>query len=376
MKIPKDLRFTCRACGSCCVGTNIGPVSREVVKGLRGDIARELKAEIGWDGPLFYLIDYLEGEILMCQIKNGACIFLGENGGCLIHRKYGSEKKPEVCRLFPYRPIKTPLGLYIGLNTECREILDASNGEEISAEHIKGLLPFFERYIRKIPDRCKMFGEEEVTFEQYQTLEDNILQYCDSLNWIELQGRVIDLIKGWLALKGIGWEQEGGGIDALFGFLNKLENELIRLCKTIKAEDGVRPIILDIEPVYKAISLASEILAQALDFKVQRRVARFADIHFRAWWRGKDCLLYPDIVSGAGVFPLKWILISLCATAKAQSLLRNLPTERDFLDAGVLVSGLIRNQKIINLLGLLKDDISQVFMFDFGWSRMFQEIIS
>lgn len=55
------------------------------------------------------------------QIRPQGCCFLKENR-CQIHSQHGPKAKPRTCRQFPFLPLQTPDGIFIGLSFVCRAV--------------------------------------------------------------------------------------------------------------------------------------------------------------------------------------------------------------------------------------------------------------
>src|SRR5579859_2179645 len=51
--------------------------------------------------------------------STGACVFLGENGRCRIHAKFGSSAKPLACRIYPFVLIPAGDHWRVGLRFAC-----------------------------------------------------------------------------------------------------------------------------------------------------------------------------------------------------------------------------------------------------------------
>lgn len=54
---------------------------------------------------------------------DGRCEFLGEDTRCLLHRHFGEEAKPAMCRLFPYTFTTTPSGVYASVSFSSSGVL-------------------------------------------------------------------------------------------------------------------------------------------------------------------------------------------------------------------------------------------------------------
>jgi hypothetical protein len=57
----------------------------------------------------------------MLNFSSGACIFLGSDRLCRLHKAYGAESKPLPCRLFPYRAVRTETGTRLTVSPRCFE---------------------------------------------------------------------------------------------------------------------------------------------------------------------------------------------------------------------------------------------------------------
>lgn len=109
MVMAKGLRFTCRQCGDCC---------RDFPVSLSEPETQRLDA-IDWSGILgdhglhvweHATLGGARGTYLKRRRPDGACIFLGQDSLCEIHRHHGEAVKPLACRLFPFTFVAGPEG--------------------------------------------------------------------------------------------------------------------------------------------------------------------------------------------------------------------------------------------------------------------------
>lgn len=107
-------RFQCCACGSCCVGWAV-EIDPPAEKRLAAALATkphprwgaEVPADTGKDGRRWLRKD------------GDRCVFLTEENLCWIQREVGVEAMPEICRTFPRRVSRTPLGDLLTLGFSC-----------------------------------------------------------------------------------------------------------------------------------------------------------------------------------------------------------------------------------------------------------------
>lgn len=143
VNLDPTLRHRCVRCGSSCLNVDIGPVPDESLKvieahGLyRGDAesaAELVETRITADGPV-RVFDHIDG----------ACVML-DGDACALHAAAGAEAKPPGCRQFPYTLTRTPDGLDVGLQAECKSMGAAlAAGAEVAlADHAAALAELAE----------------------------------------------------------------------------------------------------------------------------------------------------------------------------------------------------------------------------------------
>ncbi len=86
-------RFQCAGCTRCC---------RELVVHLF-DVDRERIDQRGWRDRLGVEPYVRLGQSwVLNKHADGACVFLTDEGQCMIHAKYGYQAKPLACQLYPF----------------------------------------------------------------------------------------------------------------------------------------------------------------------------------------------------------------------------------------------------------------------------------
>ncbi|MEA2064232.1 MAG: YkgJ family cysteine cluster protein, partial [Gemmatimonadota bacterium] len=101
--------YNCQACGTCCRQWTIYLDQAEV---------KRLTA-INWVALARRLENVAVVEEVippgeanprpaLARKQDGSCVFLEEDGLCLVHRHRGFHVKPLPCRMFPFRLIDTP----------------------------------------------------------------------------------------------------------------------------------------------------------------------------------------------------------------------------------------------------------------------------
>lgn len=126
--IPEGTRFTCHGCGMCCRSYGIVPISdeeRATITARAAELAPHVKTpESGWflekrgkeeENQPFH------GWSIAHQ-PDGSCIFLDDDGLCLVHKRLGIEAKPQTCRQFPLKFTARPDGLVVTIRPECETL--------------------------------------------------------------------------------------------------------------------------------------------------------------------------------------------------------------------------------------------------------------
>jgi hypothetical protein len=67
------------------------------------------------------------------MLKDGACVFLGEDRLCAVHKEIGPSAKPIGCTQFPFIMRPTPDGVFVGVSFYCSAV-QANHGRPL-AEH-------------------------------------------------------------------------------------------------------------------------------------------------------------------------------------------------------------------------------------------------
>jgi lysine-N-methylase len=121
-------RWSCHQCGVCCRGS-IVPLSNE-------DMARLI--EQGWHArPEFQhvqtTVPYPGGGRQLGKRADGSCVFLQDDGLCLIHKELGFDAKPLICRMFPLQLIPHEKDAVLTLRRACPSAA-ADKGQQLGEQ--------------------------------------------------------------------------------------------------------------------------------------------------------------------------------------------------------------------------------------------------
>lgn len=96
-----DQSWTCTGCGKCCTMWDI-PVTLE-------EKTRIEKLNIpGFDfkNEEFFIANKRFGNLFLIKKRDNKCVFLGDDGLCIIHKLHGEPVKALACRLYPFHILK------------------------------------------------------------------------------------------------------------------------------------------------------------------------------------------------------------------------------------------------------------------------------
>ena len=102
--------------------------------------------------------------------KDGACVFLQDDGLCRIHAKFGEDAKPLACRIYPYAFHPMGSKITVGLRYSCPSVV-ANKGKAV-AEQLQDLKKYAKGVV---PDNYKQ------TFPPNVTPKDSSLEWPDIL---------------------------------------------------------------------------------------------------------------------------------------------------------------------------------------------------
>lgn len=175
---PPDHRYDCGSCTKCCRtvwNVHVSPPAYDAIVGT--PLFERMKAEHGRD-PVY--MDEVHGEKTALALVNaGGCIFLAPDRLCSVHRELGVKAKPLGCREFPFLPVPTPDGVFVGLSYYCSAV-QAGHGRPVEAHaaEIEGMLGEY-RYERVGFDPIPLDARHQISWTAYKQLEAFVRQRLD-----------------------------------------------------------------------------------------------------------------------------------------------------------------------------------------------------
>ncbi len=126
------MNYDCVRCGRSCGEFIDISVDREMAEKINALPLEQLKDVPDPAGPV---VDnpYYKGDLMMRLDKQGVCCLRNGQKLCSIHAAFGYDSKPRACRLFPFRFINTPGGVFAGVSFVCTAV-QANSGPPINEQ--------------------------------------------------------------------------------------------------------------------------------------------------------------------------------------------------------------------------------------------------
>lgn len=132
-------RWSCHQCGHCCRGSLVYLSDAEVARIKQQDWENDSKLR---GQRTMVATGSRTRPFRLAHRADGACVFLGDDGLCRIHAKFGYEAKPTICQVFPLQLVPQDRQSILTTRRACPSA-GADSGVDIK-EH----LPFIKQLIR------------------------------------------------------------------------------------------------------------------------------------------------------------------------------------------------------------------------------------
>lgn len=134
-----DQRWSCHQCGHCCRGS--------LVYLSEAEVARIKEQQWGSDAVLgdqriMVATGNRARPYRLAHRADGSCVFLGDDGLCRIHAKFGYEAKPTICQVFPLQLVPQDKQAVLTTRRAC-----PSAAADLGVP-IKDHLPFIKQLVR------------------------------------------------------------------------------------------------------------------------------------------------------------------------------------------------------------------------------------
>jgi lysine-N-methylase len=142
--LPVVQNWDCHVTGTCCHEYRV-TLSPDEVERIEGQ--HWTREELGGHAPFQHAGPFWKRQTQLNHRPDGACVFLGPEGRCRIHERFGYEAKPLPCRLFPFVLVPTGDHWRVGLRFACPSA--AANKGRALPEHQADLRQFANDLARR-----------------------------------------------------------------------------------------------------------------------------------------------------------------------------------------------------------------------------------
>jgi Fe-S-cluster containining protein len=184
IRLDTEQRFTCSTCARCChTEVVVTPGERAAYDGAQaGRWFRE--ADGAADGAARAAFEPLSGRPGWSRIRrraDGTCGFLSPQNLCRIHQELGADRKPLVCRLYPFGVFRTEIEVVAKTAFSCPTIA-ANEGEPVAtqAPAVRRLLQDWERDFGREARPLELVRGRPLAARALTTIRDTLRAMLDT----------------------------------------------------------------------------------------------------------------------------------------------------------------------------------------------------
>jgi lysine-N-methylase len=145
--LPVVQNWDCHASGACCRQGYVVSLTDEEQKRIEAQ-GWDRQRDLGGQSAFARFGPWWRRRWRLGQRADGSCVFLGENGHCRIHERFGYDTKPLPCRLFPFVLIPAGNEWRVGVRYACPSA--AANLGRSLPEHDTALAEFAAELVRQV----------------------------------------------------------------------------------------------------------------------------------------------------------------------------------------------------------------------------------
>ncbi len=184
--------FACESCNRCCSEDHLlGPVTRAERDAILLGFAQKAD-ERGADPSNFIPLPTGRAEpVYLLRPRDGTCSYLDRDGLCRVHKLLGEEVKPAICRLFPFRVVRSPDGWHAGMSLLCPTVAGGDGPDpRPEARRTITALQVITPHLRQVGDTVLVADGVTVSWDTYRRWESATLE--------ALSDDSVGIVDGWL----------------------------------------------------------------------------------------------------------------------------------------------------------------------------------
>ena len=160
------LQYDCVSCGKSCTDFQVEISPRDIPR-IEKSASTEALVKEG-----FTPLRVTDEGVFVAKAGDGNCCYLDEESLCALHREGGFAHKPTTCQTFPFAPVGTPDGVFLGLSFYCTAVARSSGrpleGREADLSYLLSL-PECEDVAAD--SQWSLWGEQAVDWANYLQIE-------------------------------------------------------------------------------------------------------------------------------------------------------------------------------------------------------------
>jgi Fe-S-cluster containining protein len=180
IKSPRGIRFSCSACGNCCLQWPV-PLTEEDYERISNLASSPHSAPVrklnSSRENLFSFTHTLE------KGNDGRCAYLSDDKRCHLHIEQGSRAKPSMCQLFPYSFTVTPSSVIASLSFASSAVL-FNTGELLQNQQpvLEEQFRIFNALFKAKPElweSLQLIDGKVLSWHEFEAIDERILQVLE-----------------------------------------------------------------------------------------------------------------------------------------------------------------------------------------------------
>ncbi|MCA9777839.1 MAG: YkgJ family cysteine cluster protein [Candidatus Eremiobacteraeota bacterium] len=160
------LQYDCVSCGKSCTDFQVEITARDITRVDESASTQALEKEG------FTPLRVTDNGVFIAKAADGRCCYLDGESLCALHREGGFAHKPTTCQTFPFAPVGTPDGVFLGLSFYCTAVARSSGRPLEGREAELGYLLALPECEEVAPDsQWRLWGSQAVDWGNYLQIE-------------------------------------------------------------------------------------------------------------------------------------------------------------------------------------------------------------
>ena len=179
IRVLEGARFECQGSGECCQNYVFGPLTEDDVARIGSlPIAEAFPGLAGT--PLFDTIEEQGYRFRYLRSSDERCVFLEADRRCGLHRRFGAEAKPAICRMYPIEHLMTHDGLRLFDKGSCASFAVAARSGPALVDELPRLAALLPRHASALHHPPVLVDEYPCDFGHFDRFAKQALELVDA----------------------------------------------------------------------------------------------------------------------------------------------------------------------------------------------------